>query len=191
MTAEHKLTRSHSVANLTSSIWSSFGLTEVDFRSTDTLGVVETRLPALPPLQFRKALSLTLYRAIRSCFEQRRSLHRGSDRAADNAVEPVVVATFGSQLPFVDGSPPTFGTDAELRREVLGQEAVRVGFVAEERQAATVANWRGKARVDERLPIVRIEDDVPDGSFALDVGDSPVVAHSVAGPAFVLGERLA
>lgn len=67
---------------------------------------------------------------------------------------------------------------------------MRVGFFPEERQATAIAHGRGEASVNESLPVVRVEDDVPNGSLACDVGDSPIVAHSVARPALVLGERL-
>jgi hypothetical protein len=72
-----------------------------------------------------------LNRSDSSRFEQRRTLYGGGNSAAHQAVEPVVIASLWSQFPFVDSSPATFGPDSELGSEVLGQEAVRVGLVAE------------------------------------------------------------
>ena len=64
-----------------------------------------------------------------------------------------------------------------------------VGLVAKERQTAPVAHRHGQPGVDERLPVVGVEDDVPHGPLALDVGDPPVEPDAVAQLPLVLGER--
>jgi hypothetical protein len=44
--------------------------------------------------------------------------------------------------------------------------------------------------MDKTLPVIRINDDVFDLSFAKDIGDSPMVSDSVAPDFTVLCERL-
>jgi hypothetical protein len=88
------------------------------------------------------------------------AVHGGGHGAADEAVEPVVVELGGLGLPLVDGAAAALGLDAVLGAQMLGEEAVGVRLVAEEREAAPVAHADGQPRVDERLPVVGVVDDV-------------------------------
>ena len=102
----------------------------------------------------------------------------------------MVVGLFGAGFPFVDGSAAAFGADEVLGSDLLGEHAVLVGAVAEDRETASVAHRDGESRVREGLPPVGVVDDVADGSFAVDRGDSPVESDSIAWPAFVFAERV-
>ena len=74
--------------------------------------------------------------------------------------------------------------------DVLGKEPVLLGFLAEQRQGTLVAGKRGEPRVDEGLPEVRVESDVPELARTRAVGDISVTAVAIAGPARVGGHRL-
>ncbi len=102
----------------------------------------------------------------------------------------MVVGLFGAGFPFVDGSPAAFGADEVLGGDLLGEHAVLIGAIAEDGEAAAVAHRNGESRMRERLPPVRVVDDVADGSLAVDGGDSPVEPDAIAWPAFVLAERV-
>ena len=108
------------------------------------------------------------------------AVHGRGDGAADEAVEPVVVELRGLDLPLVDGSAAALGLDAVLGAQVLGEEPVRLGPVAEEREASLVAHGDAEAGVDERLPVVGVVDDVAHSPAAGDARDAPVVADAVA-----------
>lgn len=66
-----------------------------------------------------------------------------------------------------------------------------IGDVAEQRQASTFAHRNGQACMNERLPEVRVVNDVAYRTLTVDVRHSPVVANAVAGLTFVFRERLA
>lgn len=65
---------------------------------------------------------------------------------------------------------------------------MRFGLVAVNGQATTIAHRDSEPRVRERLPPIRVVDDVPDRAFPVDAGNSPVQTHAVAGAAFVFAE---
>ena len=50
--------------------------------------------------------------------------HRRGDRAADDAVEPMVVVRLGAHLPLVHLASATLGLDAVLGGQMLGEEHV-------------------------------------------------------------------
>ncbi len=112
-------------------------------------------------------------------------MDRGGHGGADQAVEPMVIRSLRPVLPLVDHPPSAFGLDPVLSRDVFGEEPVLLGLVAEQGQAASIAHRRGQAGMNERLPVVRVEDDVPDRPPALDVGNPPVVADPVTSLALV------
>jgi len=107
---------------------------------------------------------------------QRGAVGAGGDGAADRAVEPMVVAGAGPQLPFVHFPAAAGGADEELRGEVVGEHPVAGRVAAEQRQAARVAQGHRQAGVDERLPEVGVVEDV---ALGLD-GDGPTVAPRAA-----------
>ena len=96
-----------------------------------------------------------------------------------------------ANLPFVDRSAAAFGLDAVLGRQMFGEQSMWLGIVAEQRQAPTIAHRHSQAGMDERLPVVRVVDDVANGPLALDVRHPPVVSDAIARLPLVLGERLA
>ena len=100
----------------------------------------------------------------------------------------MVVGLFGAGFPFVDGSASAFGADEVFGGDLLGEHAVLVGAIAEDGEAASVTHCDGESRMRERLPPIRIVDDVADGAFAVDGGYSPVESDSIAWPAFVFAE---
>jgi hypothetical protein len=146
---------------------------------------------ASAPLQFGEALTLTLGKADRFATQQDCSLHRGRDRAAYQAIEPVIVAALGTLLPFIYRATATFGLHAILGREMLGEQAMLIGLVPKQRETTTITHRDRESRMHKRLPEVRVEYHVPHGSLAMHVGHSPVMPDAVAGTPLVLGERLA
>jgi len=68
------------------------------------------------------------------------------------------------------------------------KHAMGFGVGAEVRQATSIDHRDTQSSVHEGLPPVGIEDDVADGSLAMDVGDSPVESHAIAGASFILAE---
>lgn len=94
-----------------------------------------------------------------------------------------------AHFPLVHRATAALGLHAVLGRDVLGKKAMESWIVAEEGEAAVVAHCHCKTGVGERLPVVCVDDHVPDGPLALDVGDSPVEAHAVAQLSLVFGER--
>ncbi|MCX7429156.1 MAG: hypothetical protein NTW96_26460 [Planctomycetia bacterium] len=77
------------------------------------------------------------------------ALHRGRDGAADEAVEPMVVWGAGAELPFVDDSAAALGLHAVLGRDVLGEQSVLLGLIAEQRQATALAHGDEETGVAE------------------------------------------
>ena len=71
---------------------------------------------------------------------------------------------------------------------MLAEHAMGFGVGPEDRQATSIAHRDTQSSVHERLPSVGIEDDLADGSLTMDVGDSPVKAHAIAGSSFILAE---
>ena len=76
------------------------------------------RLAQLGELHLR---TLLLLDALVGAFENA-SAHRGRDGVADHAVEPVVVVRLRAHLPLLDLAPASFGLDAVLGGEMLGEE---------------------------------------------------------------------
>lgn len=105
--------------------------------------------------------------------------HRRGDRAADHAVEPMVVVRLGTHLPLVHLASAPFGLDAVLGGEMLGEEHVPFRLAPPEREASSVAHRGEEAARHKRLPVVRVEHDVPHSPLAAYVRDAPVVADAV------------
>ncbi len=146
---------------------------------------------AAPPLQLREADAIVLHsgRGLRTI--QNGALDRRRHRGAYQTIKPMIVAPLGPQLPFVDLPAATFGADAVFGGEVLSEEPMTIRIIAEQRETSAVAHGHRQPRVDEALPVVGVEDNVPDGPFALHVGDPPVVADSITGAPLVFAEGLA
>jgi len=71
--------------------------------------------------------------------------HRRRDRAAYEAVQPVVVGPRRPERPFVDDAALALGLDPGFGvGHVLGEEFVVPGFLAEERDGARIARRRRK-----------------------------------------------
>ena len=120
--------------------------------------------------------------------KQQRALHRSGDGTTNEAVEPVVVGLFGSGFPFVNSPTAALGFDEVLCSNLFGEHAMRFGLVSVNGQATTIAHCDRESRVSERLPPVRVVNDVSDCTFPVDAGDSPVQTNAVAGAAFVFAE---
>jgi hypothetical protein len=124
--------------------------------------------------------------ASRECY----TLHRSSNAATHNAIEPVVVTSLRALLPLIHCSTTAFGAHAVLGTEVLGQEAVGLGACSKKGQATSAPHRNSDASMHEGFPVVGVIHHVPNGSFPMDIGDSPVVANSIPRATFVLGKRL-
>ena len=79
---------------------------------------------------------------------------------AYEAVQPVVIHRLRSQFPFVDRTAAAFGLHPVFGRQMFGEEAVQIGFVAKEGEATPIAHGHGQPGMAERLPIVGVEHDV-------------------------------
>lgn len=104
---------------------------------------------------------------------QAAALDRRRDGAADQTIQPVVVAGAGAELPFVHGAPTSLHGHRVLGRCVLGKEPVPPSLLAEERQATAIAQRDAQPGVYERLPVVGVEDNVADTTLAVRGGDYP------------------
>lgn len=138
------------------------------------------KIPETDSIAFRRS------RNIRA--EKQSTLHGSANRAADEAIEPVVVGLFGAGFPFVDRSTAAFGFDEVLGGDLFGEHAVLFGAITEDGKTSVVTHRDREACVREGLPPVRVVDDVADRSLAVDGWDPPVQSHAVAGPAFVFAE---
>ena len=91
------------------------------------------------------ALVLLLDRDLRFRWWRRRrtaedsAQHRAGDRTTHDAVEPVVIHPLGPQLPLIHPTTSAHGPHAILGAHMLGEEAVLLGSIAEEREAARFA----------------------------------------------------
>jgi hypothetical protein len=81
--------------------------------------------------------------------KQHRALDGRPDGTADQAVEPVVVASLRALLPFVHGAATAFRFYAVLGGKVFREETMVFGFVPEERQATPVAHGHREPSMDE------------------------------------------
>jgi hypothetical protein len=117
-------------------------------------------------------------------------LINSSNAATHNAIEPVVVTSLRALLPLIHCSTTAFGAHAVLGTEVLGQEAVGLGACSKKGQATSAPHRNSDASVHEGFPVVSVIDHVPNGSLAMDIGDSPVVANAIPRATLVLGKRL-
>lgn len=84
--------------------------------------------------------------------------------ATHRAVERAAIGLVGGELPRVHGPAAAFRADQVLQRHVLGEEAVLDGLSAEDAQAALVADGHLEPGVHERLPVLGVALDVPDGA---------------------------
>ena len=110
---------------------------------------------------------------------------------ADHAVEPVVVVRVGAHLPLVHLAAASLGLDAVLGGEMLGEEHVPIRLAPPEREVPSVAHRGEEAARHKRLPVVRVEHDMPDGPLAAYVRHPPVVSDAVVdhGGLRVIGEQ--
>jgi hypothetical protein len=65
-----------------------------------------------------------------------------------------------------------------------------LGARSKKGQATFTPHRNVKASVHEGFPVVGVIDHVPNGSFPVDIGDSPVVANAIPRATLVLGKRL-
>ena len=102
----------------------------------------------------------------------------------------MVVLRLRAHLPLLDLATASLGLDAVLGGEVFGEEQMRLRASPPKGERPLVAERGEDAACDKALPVVRVEDDVPDGPLATDVRHPPVVADAVADRLLVLAHRL-
>ena len=85
-------------------------------------------------------------------------------------------------------SPAPLGFDEVFGGHLFRKHPMLFDSITKDRQTTAIAHRDGEPCVCERLPPVRVVDDVTDGSFAVDRRDPPIQSDSVAGPAFVFAE---
>ncbi len=100
----------------------------------------------------------------------------------------MVVRLLGPLFPFVYASAAGFSLDEVLRGQMLGEHAMRLCIAAKERKATAITHRYAKASVHKRLPPVRIEHDVSDGSFAVNIGDTPIESYAITWSATILAK---
>ncbi len=129
-------------------------------------------------------------------------LYRSRHGTADETIEPVVVRPQWFEAPFTYVAAVSVGEGGSLRPgDVLGEERVVSAFRAVQRQGTTVAWGGGEPRVDKRLPVVGVDQDVRELAASAKNGDrhlrlrlrsqSPFLAVGFAGLAPVAAHRLA
>ena len=89
------------------------------------------------------------------------------------------------------GLPPGLGLDAVLGRQVIGQKTVGLFVPPKQRHTSGIAHGHGQTGLDETLPVVRVDQDMPDLAFALHIRDPPVQTHALAPLSLILAERYA
>lgn len=116
-----------------------------------SLAFSSSTLRASFPLKVRQLDSLP-----RPAFEpgpgQGYVLNAASDGTPHQAVEPVVVRPRGAEFPLVDRPATGLGLHAVLGRQVLGEQPIRLGVLAEQGQAARIAYRHGQASMWGRVP---------------------------------------
>jgi hypothetical protein len=132
------------------------------------------------PSQFRQTVPLP-HRFHRTFRHKLRSEHRGSDGATDQPVEPVIVWPLDTLLPFLDSAPAAGGRHGILGSQLLGQEPMAIGLLTKKRKTPFITHRDLEPTMDEGLPEVGIEHDVPQGSLSCRAGNPPVVSNLVAG----------
>src|SRR5262245_29360738 len=60
------------------------------------------------------------------------TLNAGGDGAADESVEPMIVAAFGAQLPFVHRAAPPLGLHPVFGRQMVGEQPMLIGPIAKQ-----------------------------------------------------------
>nr|WP_242632144.1 hypothetical protein [Rubripirellula amarantea] len=130
-------------------------------------------------LHLFEADSLRLWSSLSIRSEQQCSLHRSTNSTSNETIQPVVVGLFGAGFPFVDRSAAAFGFDEVFGGDLFGEHTVLVGAIAEDGKTSVVAHRDGEPCVCERLPPVRVVDDVADGAFAVDGRDSPIQTDAI------------
>src|SRR5262245_33987528 len=103
----------------------------------------------------------------------------------------MVIPAFRSKLPLINSPPAAFGFDAELGGQVVGNQSVLFGPVAEKREASAVSHRDGESSVDKGFPEVGVKHDVPNRPLPMDIRNTPVVTDALTRPAFVFRKRLA
>jgi hypothetical protein len=102
----------------------------------------------------------------------------------------VVVTSLRALLPFIHSSATAFGPHSVLGTEVLGQESMGLGACSEKGQATFAPHRNGDASMHEGFPVVGVIHHVPNGSFPMDIWNSPVVTNAIPRATLVLGKRL-
>jgi len=102
------------------------------------------------------------------------TLNGGGNGCPDQAVEPVVVGPRGSNFPFVDRSSVGERFDSILPRQMFRKQLMNLRIVTEQRNTAGIAHHHGKTGVNERFPIVRVDQNVPHLSLPRNVRNAPV-----------------
>ncbi len=138
-------------------------------------------------LHFLETKAISLLWNVSISAEKHNSLHRSRNGRPHQAVEPVVVRLLGPLFPFVYASAAGFSLDEVLRVQMLGEHAMRLCIAAKERGNRDHPSIR-EASVHKRLPPVRIEHDVSDGSFAVNIGDTPIESYAITWSATILAK---
>ena len=86
---------------------------------------------AFSALQLRETHSTALAACYVAGADHGGSLHRSRHGTTNQTIEPVVIAAFGAELPFVDGATATGCLDAILGGQVFGEQSVFVGIATE------------------------------------------------------------
>ena len=75
--------------------------------------------PPIPPLEFGEADPFPFGGCATVSTKEHRALDGRGHGRPDEAIEPVVVAAFGTHLPFVHGAAASLGLDPVLGRQVF------------------------------------------------------------------------